>query len=182
MSMVEGRHMNISKLKLLALVAAAFAITAFADDKPTAWHLIVGRDGIRTAIRLSDGNISEVKLGGGEFSAPDPNMAGATRAVSHALSPDGKRIVYQMERGSKVDDNFIAMADADGKNFRIIGTEGNNVSPAWSADSRHITFLSRRPANKGTWQVIQVDVEKGDKTLMSRGPVSESCHTSFAAE
>jgi dipeptidyl aminopeptidase/acylaminoacyl peptidase len=172
--------MHTPKLNLLALIALAAASTAFASDK-TNWHLIVGRDGTRTAIRMSDGNVSEVKLGGGEL-APDPNMHGATRTVSHALSPDGKRIIYQMQRGSKVDNNFIAMANADGKNFRLVGSEGKNVSPAWSTDGRHITFLSQRPANKGPWHVFRTNVDSGEEKEISREPVAQSCRPCFAAD
>src|SRR5579884_3667349 len=55
-----------------------------------------------------------------------------------AVSPDGTRVAYVAERGESVD---IAVADLDGRSFRIV-SEGDDyvLQPRWAPDSRRILY------------------------------------------
>jgi dipeptidyl aminopeptidase/acylaminoacyl peptidase len=131
---------------------------------------------------MADGAISDVKLGSGER-AIGPSIAGGTRTVSHAPSPDGKRIVYEMEPDSKPDAHFIAMADAaDGRNFHKLTTEGSSIRPTWSVDGRHVAFLGQRAVNKDSWHVYRIDTADGVEKQISQEPVAPTVRPSFAAD
>ncbi len=65
-------------------------------------------------------------------------------------SPDGKKIVYYVEKGDNKDQ--IWTMNADGSDQKLLTNNiGHNFYPSWSADGKQIIFCSNRD---GEAQVI----------------------------
>jgi hypothetical protein len=85
---------------------------------------------------------------------------------SPAVSPDGRRIVFQQRRGSHWQ-IFAVNSDGGGlvaltrPRTTLVDQIPSNVAPAWSPDGRHIVFLSNREENHeaGRWRVWVMDAD-----------------------
>jgi WD40 repeat protein len=83
----------------------------------------------------ADGNIYLASVDGREFSDPVLHISTRDSITNLAVSPDGTRIAYTMNR-------HIWVSDFDGGSFRRLTgfAEHFNMLPEWSPDSSYIAF------------------------------------------
>jgi Tol biopolymer transport system component/C-terminal processing protease CtpA/Prc len=82
-----------------------------------------------------------------------------------ALSPDGKKVVFTA-RG----DVFAASAKEAGEAMRVTNTEGFEMQPAWSSDSRSVFYISDRD---GRNHLYRYDFATDKETQLTKGESSE---------
>lgn len=82
-----------------------------------------------------------------------------------AWSPDGSAIVFASDRPPGVGESFVVgihdlwRINVDGTGLRhVYGSEGNDISPAWSPDGEKIVFLSDQ-ASSGLFDVYTVGID-----------------------
>lgn len=82
-----------------------------------------------------------------------------------AISPDGKRLVWQTNREGSEDEIFLS--DIDGSNARnITNTAGNDGHPWFSRDGRWIIFESDR---SGQWEIWRIHLDSGKQEQLTHG-------------
>ena len=92
------------------------------------------------------------------------------------VSPDGKRVVFTVDRMDKKDKKYY-------RNIHIVGTNGKNKrqltfgqrndhSPAWSPSGTTIAFISKRETTSQIWLLPMDGGESRPLTRLSRGAVS----------
>ncbi|HVS47256.1 MAG TPA: hypothetical protein VMS32_11430 [Verrucomicrobiae bacterium] len=77
-------------------------------------------------------------------------------AYGASASPDGRRIVYRVNRpNAKASD--IVVADGDGSHAKRITNSGNrDTQPAWSPDGKWIAYISSPAGTSGNFRLIVV--------------------------
>lgn len=87
-----------------------------------------------------------------------------TRAYKHAggtvprLSPDGSYVVYDLPGDEEEYHIYVQPIDLDGP-IRITSTKDGGCNPLWSADGKHILFMSDREF--GRWNLFSIRFDKG---------------------
>ena len=80
-----------------------------------------------------------------------------SRAGGAALSPDGKRFVYQQTDYNMAENRGVTtlwIEELDTKAVtRLSDGTSNSLAPRWSADGRHIYFLSDRSGSMQVWEM-----------------------------
>ena len=80
-----------------------------------------------------------------------------SRAGGAALSPDGKRFVYQQTDYNMAENRGVTtlwVEELDTKAVtRLSDGTSNSLAPRWSADGRHIYFLSDRSGSMQVWEM-----------------------------
>jgi len=94
------------------------------------------------------------------------------RVGAPSLSPDGGRVVYTL-RTTDMEANKgridLWLTSVDGENTRqLTSHEANDTDPTWSADGKHIYFLSSR---SGTSQVWRIALNGGEAIQVTKLPV-----------
>ena len=91
-----------------------------------------------------------------------------SRAGSSSLSPDGKTLLYAQTDYNMAENRgvtTIRVEDMDSKTVTCLTDfTSNSLSPKWSADGRHIYFLSDRG---GSMQVWRMNASGGDATQIT---------------
>jgi TolB protein len=78
-------------------------------------------------------------------------------------SPRGDSIAFTMRQGS----HDIWAVNADGSNIRrLTAGPGDNQSPAWAPDGRHLVFQSSR---LGSWQLFAMLPDGSEQTTIAHG-------------
>ncbi|HKV76120.1 MAG TPA: DPP IV N-terminal domain-containing protein [Gemmatimonadales bacterium] len=90
------------------------------------------------------------------------------RAANPRLSPDGKQVVFNVDRGGGVND--IAVALVNGGPMRTLVQGGNNGDYHWSPDGAHLVFASDRGGSNDIWMV---DAAGGEPRQLTNWPSSE---------
>ncbi len=79
------------------------------------------------------------------------------RIGSHALSPDGKTVLYTLTRYDMEENRgvtvIVSCDTATGKEKHLTDTSSSSVSPVWSADGRGIWFGSNRSGDMQLWRM-----------------------------
>ena len=173
--------MNSHRATATASLFVALCGQAIAADPNPApvWCLIVEHGESRRAVRLDNGAVTEVKVGVGRLADTEP-MPGEQRTIFHVMSPDQKRILYEMTSGTARQNHVISIADADGKNLRPIANVGHSTRPAWSPDGKHVAFVSER-ADRGR-HVYRIDIDGRNEKQISHEPVERGCRPGFTAD
>lgn len=93
------------------------------------------------------------------------------------ISPDGRRVIYQVSRAMTEDDEInkvshVFVADVDGGN-RIQMTHGEKScsSPRWSPDGEYIAFMTARSGKNNVW-LIRPDGGESWQLTDSETPVT----------
>ena len=71
-------------------------------------------------------------------------------------SPKGRRLAFQVGNSFSVDDEGLAVVNADGTGFRRL-TTGDDSTPAWSPDGRRIAFVRFTDGGYYTLMTINAD-------------------------
>ena len=91
-----------------------------------------------------------------------------SRAGGASLSPDGRTLLYQQTDYNMAENRgvtTIRVDDMDSKTVTCLTDfTSNSLSPKWSADGRHIYFLSDR---SGSMQVWRMNASGGDATQIT---------------
>ena len=91
-----------------------------------------------------------------------------SRAGGSSLSPDGRTLLYQQTDYNMAENRgvtTIRVEDMDSKAVTCLTDfTSNSLSPKWSADGRHIYFLSDR---SGSMQVWRMNASGGDATQIT---------------
>ena len=91
-----------------------------------------------------------------------------SRAGGSSLSPDGRTLLYQQTDYNMAENRgvtTIRVEDMDSKAVTCLTDfTSNSLSPKWSADGRHIYFLSDRG---GSMQVWRMNASGGDATQIT---------------
>ena len=79
------------------------------------------------------------------------------RVGEHALSPDGKTLLYTLTRYNMAENRgvtIIVSRDlASGKECELTDTSSASVSPVWSADGKSIWFATNRSGDMQLWKM-----------------------------
>jgi dipeptidyl aminopeptidase/acylaminoacyl peptidase len=99
------------------------------------------------------------------------------RLASPAISPDGARAVvavtrYDMPDDKGITDLWLIPSDA-GAGHQLTSHAGNDSSPAWSPDGKHIAFVSRRGDDEQD-QVYVIPVAGGEARRLTNVPTGAS--------
>ena len=94
-----------------------------------------------------------------------PGDANRTYLEAPAWAPNGDRYVYQVRRGQDAKYQ-IEIADIRTKSGKLVTDLGENQSPSWSPDSRHIVIESTRT---GTSQLFVIDTESNRSRQLTFG-------------
>lgn len=86
-----------------------------------------------------------------------------------SLSPDGRYIAYSAGTAPPGKDRYIFLMTADGsQETEIVKSAGNNASPVWAPDGRHILFTSDRSGTTDLWSIpVQSGKATGPESLVS---------------
>jgi len=85
-------------------------------------------------------------------------------------SPDGSRIVFQSNRTGRWE---LFVMRADGTDLRqLTNAAGDNVSPKWSPDGRHIVFAAER--TPGDSEIYVMDADGSNVRALSPAPGDDS--------
>jgi len=114
------------------------------------------------AVHITDANVVQlgvVSLQGGEFQLfHEPGVPtdvhfqpDATRYFLAALSPDGKRIAFDLAEG---DVKRLYIMDIASKRItQLSDTPASDFQPLWSPDGRRLAFLSDRLGSRALWAI-----------------------------
>lgn len=92
--------------------------------------------------------------------------SGGNNDTAPAFSPDGTRLAFS--RGPRLNNRWIVVADADGKNPRsLTGTGTNTSNPVWSPDGTWIAYVSDVT---GTLQVYLMHPDGSERHPITSGP------------
>ena len=89
-----------------------------------------------------------------------------------AISPDGKKLIYtKLVKGSL----SLWLSDINGKQARVLFSEGMNLLPSWLPDSRHIVWMKVQQANKrqdpaSNSQIHILDTQTGQSRRLFSDP------------
>ena len=79
------------------------------------------------------------------------------RIGSHALSPDGKTILYTLTRYNMAENRgvtiIVSCDTATGEEQELTDTSSTSTSPVWSADGADIWFASNRSGDMQLWKM-----------------------------
>jgi TolB protein len=95
-------------------------------------------------------------------------------AITPAISPSGKEIVFSLRTPRGDSDLFISNLDADGSNrHNITNNPAADTAPAWSPSGRQIAFSSGR--NNGVSQIFICDADGSNvRQIVKEGGDSDS--------
>ncbi|MGB2670557.1 MAG: DPP IV N-terminal domain-containing protein, partial [Candidatus Acidiferrum sp.] len=92
-------------------------------------------------------------------------------AFNPQISPDGKRVVYEVSRTNWEDNAFerdLWIADAEsGEGHQLTASKKSSTDAAWSPDGKWIAFLSDRPGQipktpEGKKQIYVISADGGE--------------------
>jgi dipeptidyl aminopeptidase/acylaminoacyl peptidase len=98
-------------------------------------------------------------------------------AFSPEISPDGKRVVYEVSRTNWEDNAFerdLWIADtATGEGHQLTASKKSSTNAAWSRDGKWIAFLSDRPGQisgtpEGKKQIYAISADGGEARQLSK--------------
>ena len=98
-------------------------------------------------------------------------------AFSPEISPDGKRVVYEVSRTNWEDNAFerdLWIADtATGEGHQLTASKKSSTNAAWSPDGKWIAFLSDRPGQisgtpEGKKQIYLISADGGEARQLSK--------------
>ncbi len=72
------------------------------------------------------------------------------------FSPDGKKILYYVDKGDRKDQIWVMNADGSGA-IMLTGNIGHNFFPCWSADGKKIIFTSIREGDQRGLYLMNAD-------------------------
>ena len=79
------------------------------------------------------------------------------RVGEHALSPNGKTLLYTLTRYNMAENRGVTILVsrnlASGKECELTDTSSSAVSPVWSADGKYIFFASNRSGDMQLWRM-----------------------------
>lgn len=98
-------------------------------------------------------------------------------AFNPKISPDGKRVVYEIQKTNWEDNAFernLWIADvATGESHALTSAKKSSTSPEWSADGKWIAFLSDRPGQitgspDGKKQLYVISADGGEAQQLTK--------------
>ena len=88
------------------------------------------------------------------------------RIGEHALSPDGKTLLYTLTRYNMAENKGVTVIVsrdlATGEEKELTDTSATSVSPVWSADGADIWFATNRSGDMQLWK-MQADGSEGSQ-------------------
>ena len=95
------------------------------------------------------------------------------RIGSHALSPDGKTVLYTLTRYNMAENSgvtvIVSCNVATGKECELTDTSSTSVSPVWSADGKSIWFASNRSGEMQLWRMNADGSEQKQVSIIEGG-------------
>ncbi|OYN90176.1 S41 family peptidase [Parenemella sanctibonifatiensis] len=107
-------------------------------------HLTSDPAGVRVAVVSHDGRVSLVEVASGTVRPVGRSPEG--EATDPVFSPDGRYLVWRQAIGREGELGRLMIVETDGTDESVPLTRGvfNDFSPAFSADGKHLAFLSSR--------------------------------------
>lgn len=92
------------------------------------------------------------------------------------FSPDGKQIVYVLQRSDKTQNKYIAnlwIVNVDNnRHFQLTNSDAFDHSPCWSPDGKYILFVSNRSGKNQLWMISMDGGEAWSITNFEGGATS----------
>ncbi|HKV23502.1 MAG TPA: S9 family peptidase [Candidatus Acidoferrum sp.] len=136
------------------------------------------------AILLAACSIAGAPLASGQAAASPPSAAltidqslEMKSAFNPKMSPDGKRVVYELTRTNWEDNDFerdLWIADvATGEPHQLTASKKSSTNAAWSPDGNWIAFLSDRPGQitgtpEGKKQIYVISADGGEARQLTK--------------
>src|SRR5258707_3757156 len=98
-------------------------------------------------------------------------------AFNPKISPDGKRVVYEVQKANWEDNAFdrnLWIVDiATGESHALTSAKKSSTNPAWSPDGKWIAFLSERPGQikdtpEGKKQLYVISTDGGEAQQLTK--------------
>ena len=124
--------------------------TAAEESGPLWWQ--PGTNRITFGLQTTNSSMWSMDLATGKEQQLLPNTS---RVVRFHPSPDGKQLLYVVEKGGGIQD--LMVMPIGGGSSRTLVEGGGVQNPNWSADSQHIVFGSDRSGSFDVWAVAVAD-------------------------
>jgi len=119
-------------------------------------YLLVNTEGDLYRLPVEGGRLEKIELAGGPFRANN----------DHDLSPDGKLLAFSASSPSSRQSQ-VYVADADGKNVKLLTPAAPSYFHGWSPDGKWLAFVGQR---NGKYELYRVSVNGGpEERLTSAG-------------
>ena len=161
------RRYNLTHLILASVIALVLTSLTVCVDAQARIAFMSDRDGNYEIYVMNADGENQQRLTNNRHDDRNPSW-----------SPDGKRIAFVSNRDGHVIDGRptyeIYVMDADGENQQnLTNNPGNDWSPSWSPDGKHIAFMSVRRDREGNlphFDIYVMDVDGGNQQRLTENP------------
>jgi len=133
--------LRAGSVSVLASLSAILLVTAPAAGRGTAVRSV--QASTKIAFQSNRDGDFEIYVMNADGSGQRRLTQNPAKDASPAWSPDGRRIAFSSDRGTRFSDIYVMNADGS-RQRRLTRSPADDISPAWSPNGRRIAFVSDR--------------------------------------